>query len=153
MKDTINTWSRNSAFAFILTHTHTHTQNKKGKRGKERKGKERREKGSLSCAARRWFGVLEKETKKNKNKKMILFCGRKQQRKDPEGKRGALSLSISLSQITTRFHKGRRGRKGIISRYKRKKGKEKEEENFHTYKQTSPKSRAPLSLTLCHCCC
>ena len=147
MKDSINTWSRNTAFAFILTHTHT--QNKKGKRGEERKGKERREKGSLSCAARRWLGVLEKGNKKNKKKKRFCFVEGNSRGKIQKGKGVlSLSLSLSLSQITIRFHRGRRGRTGIISRYKRKKVKEKEGKNFHTYKQTSPKSRAPLSLFL-----
>lgn len=64
---------------------------------------------------------------------------------------------LSLSQITIRFHRRRRGRKGIISRYKRKKGKEKEKKKkkFHTYIQTNKPqvSCASLSFFLRHCCC
>ena len=72
MKDSINTWSRNTAFAFILTHTHT--QNKKGKRGEERKeGKK-----DLSLVQRGvGLAYWKRKTKKTKTKKMILFCGRK----------------------------------------------------------------------------
>lgn len=143
MEDSINTWSRNSAFAFILTHT-----NKNGKRGEERKGKKRREgKKRISLVLP---GVGWKRKNKNKKTKIVLW-------KEIAGERSRREKgSLSLSQITIRFHRRRRGRKGIISRYKRKKGKEKEKKKkFHTYIQTNKPqvSCASLSFFLRHCCC
>ena len=97
MKDSINTWSRNTAFAFILTHTHT--QNKKGKRGKERKGKERREgKKDLSLVLRGvGLAYWKRETKKNKKKKDFVLWKEIAEERSRREKGCSLYLSLSLS--------------------------------------------------------
>ena len=133
----------------FCVHINTHTHKIKRER-EERKGKERREgKKDLSLVLRGvGLAYWKRETKKNKKKKDFVLWKEIAEERSRREKGCSLYLSLSLSQITIRFHRGRRGRTGIISRYKRKKVKEKEEKNFHTYKQTSPKSRAPLSLFL-----
>ena len=136
----------------INTHTHKIKRGREERKGKERKGEKGKRISLLCCAALVWR-IGKGNQKKQKQKNDFVLWKEIAEERSRREKGCSLYLSLSLSQITIRFHRGRRGRTGIISRYKRKKVKENEEKNFHTYKQTRPKSRAPLSLSLCHCCC